>query len=135
MSFKNLCKQLETKIQESYERGITLETAERLASEFLYAQIQVSAELKTRDLDARMRKSGVKAVRAAIYLDIISKSDKKPTEAQIGAVIDSDELVLGEQKAFDVSEVDKAELERYYDIFSNAHIHYRSIAKGKFGDS
>ncbi len=134
MSFKNLCKQLETKIQESYEQGVTLETAERLASEFLYAQIQVSTELKTRDLDSRMRKSGVKSVRAAIYLDIVSKSEKRPTEAHIAATIDSDDLVLGEQKAFDIAEVDKAELERYYDIFSNAHIFYRNVSKGKFGE-
>lgn len=133
MNFKQLCEQLEAKIQNSYQEGVTLEQAERLAGEFLYAQLQVSAELKTKDLDARMRKSGVKAVRAAIYLDILQKNEKKPTEAQISATIDSDKLVTDEQKALDMSEVDRDELERYYDIFGNAHIFYRSVAKGVFG--
>src|SRR5689334_18557792 len=100
--FKDMCEQLQSKIQSSYEEGVTLEQAERLAAEFLYAQLQVSNELKKADLDSRMRKSGVKAVRAAIYLDIISKSEgKRPTEAQLAATIDSDSLVTGEQKDFD----------------------------------
>lgn len=132
MAFKDLCEQLENKIQDSYEQGVTLEEAEKLAGEFLYAQLRVSAELKTADLDSRMKKSGVKSVRAAIYLDILQKNDKKPTEAAISALIDSDKIVLSEQENFDVSEVNRAELERYYDIFQNAHVHFRTIAKGRF---
>lgn len=128
---KELCKQLEAKIVSSYEQGVSLEDAERLASEFLYAQMQISGELKKLDLDSRMRKTGVKAVRAAIYLDIVQKSDKKPTEAQISAMLDSDQLVSGEQEALDTAEVERDDLKRYYDIFQNAHIHYRGIAKGR----
>jgi len=128
---KELCKQLEAKIVNSYEQGVSLEDAERLASEFLYAQMQISGELKKLDLDSRMRKTGVKAVRAAIYLDIVQKSDKKPTEAQISAMLDSDQLVSGEQEALDTAEVERDDLKRYYDIFQNAHIHYRGIAKGR----
>ncbi len=79
-----------------------------------------------------MRKSGVKAVRAAIYLDIVQKSEKKPTEAQISAQIESDKLVLDEQRDLDSSEVSRDELERYYNIFQNAHVHYRNVSKGKF---
>lgn len=131
--FKDLCEQLETKIQKSYGEGVTMETAERLASEFLYAQLQVSAELKRADLDSRMRKSGVKAVRAAIYLDIVSKADKKPVEAQLAAMIDSDKIVIDEQQAYDVAEVEAEDLKRYYDVFGNAHIHFRGISKGSFG--
>jgi hypothetical protein len=132
MKFKQLCDQLEAKIQNSYEEGVTLETAERLAAEFLYAQMQVSNQLKAADLNARMQKSGVKAIRAAIYLDIIQKNEKKPTEAQITATIDTDKIVAGEQQNLDLAEVEKAELERYYDIFVNGHIYFRGIAKGKF---
>lgn len=132
-NFKDLCEQLEAKIKESYEQGVTLETAERLASEFLYAQLQVSGELKKADLDSRMRKSGVKAVRAAIYLDIIQKISKKPTEAAIGANIDSDKIVLDEQHSLDLAEADRDELERYYNIFIQAHVHFRNLAKGNFG--
>src|ERR1700693_31634 len=90
-------KTLEGKIQASYEEGTTLEQAEKLAGEFLYAQIVVSTELKKADLNARMRKSGVKAVRAAIYLETVNNSLKRPTEAQTAAIIDSDKLVLDEQ--------------------------------------
>jgi len=122
MNLKELCQQLESEIQQSYEEGVTLEQAEKLAGKFLKAQMQVSAELTKADLDSRMRKSGVKAVRAAIYLDIVSKGDKKPTEATVSS----------EQDSYDRAEVTKAELERYYDIFVNAHIFYRGVAKGNF---
>ncbi len=132
MKFQELCKQLETKIQNSYEQGVTLEDAERLAGEFLYAQLQVSTELKKADLDSRLRKSGVKAVRSAIYLDIVQKADKKPTETQIESMINADKIVQDEQEAFDRAEVDRNELERYYQIFQNAHIHYRGVSKGRF---
>jgi hypothetical protein len=130
----NLCKLLEGKIQAAYEEGVTLETAERLASEFLFAQLRVSAELKKADLDARMRKSGVKSIRGAIYHDIVSKADKKPTEGAIEHLLNTEELVQGEQKDLDIAEVERNSLERYYEVFGNAHIHFRGIAKGKFGD-
>lgn len=133
MKFKELCEKLEGKIQNAYEEGVTLETAERLASEFLYAQLLVSGELKKADLDSRMRKTGVKAIRASIYLEIIKAADKKPTEAQIAALIDTDNIVEGEQKAYDIAEVEHADLKRYYDIFTNAHIFFRGVSRGVFG--
>lgn len=129
---KALYKQLETKIKNSYEQGVTLEQAERLASEFLHAQLAVSAELTKADLDSRMRKSGVKAVRSAIYLNIVSSADKKPTESHIESTLNTDKLVIDEQEALDKAEVTRDELKRYYDIFLNAHIFFRGIAKGKF---
>jgi hypothetical protein len=132
-TFQELVNSLNKKIQESYEQGITLESAERLASEFLFALMQVSTELKKADLNARMRKAGVKAIRGAIYHDIVSKADKKPTEGAIEHQLNTDELVRGEQSQLDEAEVDKAELERHYEIFNNAHIHFRGIAKGSFG--
>lgn len=134
MNIKQFCEQLEVKIQKSYEQGVTLEESERLAGEFLHAQLKISEELKNRDLDARMRKSGLKAVRAHAYLDIIQKNDKKPTETHISALIDTNALVSSSQDELDSSEVNRDELERYYDVFQNAHVHYRSIAKGRFGD-
>lgn len=131
---KNLLKSLEDKIVSSYEEGVTAEQAEKLAGEYLYGQIRVSQALKDADLNARTRKSGVKAIRAALYLDTVQKAEsKKPTEAQLTAMLDSNELVVGEQAALDEAEVTRAELERYYDIFVNSHIHFRSISKGVFG--
>lgn len=131
--FQKLCKNLEAKIQSIHTEGITMQEAEKLAAEFLGAQIAVSEELKVADLDARMRKTGAKAVKAAIYLDIVQKSEKKPTEAQITAMIDSDAIVQGEQNEYDKAEVEKEDLERYYNIFREGHIYCRGIAKGNFG--
>lgn len=131
-NFKTLCQALESEIEKSYIEGVTLGEAEKLAGQFLHAQMAVSRELQKADLDTRMRKSGLKAIRAAVYLDIVQKSEKKPTEAAIAAMVDTDELVQGEQKSFDTAEVDHDELERYYNIFIQAHVHFRTIAKGNF---
>jgi len=132
VSFTKLCEQLEAKIQKTYEEGTTLEEAEKLAAEFLGAMMKVSSELKAKDLDSRMKKSGVKAVRAAAYLDIVQKTEKKPTETQIASMIDTDDLVSNEQYGLDKAEVERDDLKRYYDIFQNAHVFYRGVAKGSF---
>jgi len=132
MTFQELCSKLETKIIASYEEGVTLEQAERLAGEFLAAQLRVSAELKVKDLDSRMRKTGLKAAKAVVYMDC-GKSETKLTEAGKAAVVDSDEAIISEQLHLDKAEADKSELERYYDIFLNAHIYFRGVAKGSFG--
>ncbi len=131
-NFEKFCEDLEAKIQKTYQEGVTLEQAERLAGEFLHAQMSVSRELTKSDLDSRMRKTGVKSIRAAIYLDCASKGEKKPTEAALAAMVDANDLVLGEQKAFDTAEVRRNELERIYNVFANAHVYYRGIAKGSF---
>lgn len=131
-NFKTLCQQLEAKIQASYEEGVTLETAEKLAAEFLYAQLAVSAELKLIDLDSRMRKSGLKGVRAGVYMDAATKDPKKPSDVMLQAIVDMHEIVQEEQKKLDEAEADRDELERYYNIFLNAHVYYRGIAKGRF---
>lgn len=129
-----LFKELELEIQQAYEGdGKTPEEAEKLAAKFLHAQMQISAELRTAQLDARMKKSGVKALRAALYLDIIQKSDKKPTEAGIAAMIDSDAMVQAEQQKLDEADTTSAELERRYDVCLNGHIFMRGLAKGVYG--
>jgi len=130
--FKKLCEELENEIKEAYEQGVTLDQAEKLAAKFLHAQLQVSKQLTEADLDSRMRKTGVKSIRAAIYMNAASKGDKKPTEAMLASIVDSDELVSGEQNSFDAAEANKNELERYYEIFLNAHVYFRGVAKGRF---
>lgn len=129
---KNPYQKLEDKIKKSYEEGVTLEEAERLAAEFLHAQIKMSDRLKVLDLDCRMKKSGVKTIKSAVRLDIIRREEKKPTESTIDAMVDTDKLVTDEQQAFDIAEVDKEDAERYFGIFKEAHIYYRGIAKGRF---
>ena len=132
MSFSKLCQQLEAKITTTYEEGVTMEDAEKLAAEFLGAMMKVSVELRNADLDSRMRKAGVKAVRAAAYLDIVQKNEKKPTETQIASMIDTDGTVSEQQDGLDNAEVTRDDLKRYYDIFNNAHVFYRGVAKGNF---
>lgn len=132
MKLNEYVKVLEGKIQSSYEEGVTMEDAEKLAAEFLRAMMLVSSELRTADLDARMRKSGVKAVKAKAYLDIVTSQERKPTETHIQSLIDTNGVVSEAQDNLDIAEVDKAELERYYDIFQNAHVYYRNVSKGKF---
>lgn len=123
---------LEKDIKSAYEEGVTLEQAERLAAKFLHAQLQVSALLQPADLDSRMRKSGLKALKAAVYLEAATKGDKKPSDVLLNALVDSDKLVQGEQDAFDGAEVSRDTLERYYNIFKEAHVYFRGVAKGRF---
>lgn len=125
-------KELEAEIEKSYSEGVTLEEAERLAGKFLVAQLQVSRELQKADLDSRMRKTGVKAIRSAVYLNIVKNAEKKPTESQIEATINVDDIVSKEQESFDIAESSKAELERIFDVLINAHIFFRSLSKGRF---
>lgn len=132
-TFEQFCKNLEIKIQKSYEEGTSLEEAERLAAEFLVAQIRVSEALKAASLDSSMRKSGLKAIRAAVYLENATKSDKKPSDVLLSAMVDVHEVVQSEQDAHDKALAESESLKRYYDIFVNAHIFYRGVAKGSFG--
>ncbi len=133
MTFQEYAAKLETKIIDSYESGVSLEEAERLASEFLAAQLRVSSELKTADLDARMKKTAVKGLRSVAYMKAASAGDKKPTEAMLAATVDTNNHVVDTQTLLDTAEVNRDELERYYQIFQNAHVHYRNVAKGSFG--
>lgn len=133
MKFKELCEKLEASIQSAYEEGVTVDQAERLASEFLYAQLIVSEELKKADLDARTRKSGVKAIKAAVYMEAATKDPKKPSDVMLQAIVDLNDMVQGEQRSFDEAEVEFSALERYYNVFQNAHVHFRNVAKGSLG--
>lgn len=71
-------------------------------------------------------------MRAAIYTDICSKADKKPTETAIECAINLEQVVQTEQNGLDSAEVDRDALERYYNIFREAHIFYRGVSKGRF---
>lgn len=127
-----LCKKLEDEIKDSYESSITLQEAEKLAAKFLYAQMQVASELKNIDLDARMRKSGVKAVKAAVYMKLATATDKKPSDVMLQNQVDLDVIVQKEQDGLNKAEVDKELLERYLSIFKESHIYYRTISKGVY---
>lgn len=123
---------LAAKIKTTYESGVSVGEAEKLAAEFLYAMISLSDEIQKADLDARMRKTGVKTIKAAVYLSEARASDKKPTEAMLGALVDSTDLVSSEQEAFDTAENTLETLQNYYSIFKESHIFYRGVSKGSF---
>lgn len=123
---------LEEKVREAYQNGVTQEQAERLAGEFLEANFQLAEKLKMAELDARMRKSGLKAVKGAAYLEIVQKSERKPTEAQITAMLDTEGMINKEQENLDKAEVECNFLERIYSTCQNAHVLYRKISGGTF---
>lgn len=133
MNLKDFCKELETQIISAYETSVTIEEAEKLAAKFLHAQMLIADELKVKDLDARMRKSGVKAIKAAVYMENATKGDKKPSDVMLGSIVDMSELVQNAQTGFDEAEVDADSLRNYLNIFKEGHIYFRNVARGSLG--
>lgn len=130
---KRFCDALEEKIKDSYINSVTMDQAESLAGELLIAMTTMSSALREADLDARMRKTGVKSLRATRYGEIIAASEKKPTEGALDHMLNQDTMLIEAQNEFDVAESDKNELDRYYNICREAHLHYRALAKANFG--
>lgn len=129
---KAMFEELTSAIQNSYEDGVSIEQAEKLAAKFLHAQILVSNELSKLDLDARMRRTGVKAIKAAVYHEEATKGDKKPSDAFLQSLVDKSQEVILAQDDYDKAEVEKDSLQNYFNIFKEAHIFYRGISKGRF---
>lgn len=123
---------LKQDITRSYEEGVTMEEAEKLAAKFLDGSIQVGEAIKVADLDRRMKKSGVKSIKAAAYLNAATQGDKKPSDKLIEAVVDSDTDVSAAQDLFDKAEVEVNHLSTLLDVFRESHIYFRGIAKGRF---
>jgi hypothetical protein len=119
-------------VKEAYETGVTMEEAERHAARFLEAQLSVAAELARLDLDTRMRKNGMKAARAKVYLDIVNAAEKKPTETYIDSQVTLDHNVCAVQDLYEKSDARKESLALYFGIFKDAHVYFRGIAKGRF---
>lgn len=119
-------------IQKAYEESPTLEEAEKYAALFLDAQIRVGTELAAASLDARMRKSGTKALKASVLLDAATKGEKKPADSLLTAIVDSDQMVIESQGGLDRAEVTVDELQNYHSVFREAHIFFRGISRGKF---
>lgn len=132
MKIREYFDSLEEKIVDSYTTSISMEGSERLAGEFLRAQLLASKELKNLDLDSRMRKASVKSLRAVAYKEASTTSDKKPTESALEHVINSHPVVQKEQDEYDKSEANKSELERYLNIFQQAHHYYKGLSKGEY---
>lgn len=125
-------KELEQDIQRAYEEPVSVTEAERLAAKFLGAQMSVANDLQSADLNARMRKTGLKAIKSAVRTDEIKNHDKKPTEGALEDVVNMDSVVQSEQDAFDKAEVEAEMLKNYFNTFNAAHVFFRGIAKGSF---
>lgn len=132
MLFKQFCDDLEQETIASYEEGVTLEHAEKLAGKSLVAMSKVSDEIKVAGLDARMRKRGFKAIKSAVRMSEVKKHDKKPTEGQLEDIVNTDKLCMDEEEALDTAIENKEELERKFLIFKETHVHFRGISKGRF---
>jgi hypothetical protein len=131
-STEEMCIELENDIKEAYEGNVTIPDAEKLAAKFLGAQMVLARELSIIDLSARMCKSGVKAVKAAVYLNEAGAQEKKPSDVMLNAKVDSNELVEKSQKDLDEAEVERDLLDNYAHVFKEAHVYFRGVCKGKY---
>lgn len=132
IKFIKICEELEGEIQRAYTESLTLGEAEKLAARFLEAQMICARVFANADLDARMKKSGLKAIKAAVYLEGATSGDKKPSDVLLQAQVDVNKIVQDEQRNLDESEVYRDKLKAYQDVFLNAHIYFRSMAKSGF---
>ncbi len=124
--------ELKSAIERAYEQGTTMLEAEKLAALTLTARLQLADEIEIAFIDFKMKKHGVKAVRGAIYIEILSNSEKKPTEAAIEAQVNLNGLVGGEEERYATAEADYHRLAAYLDVFKDAHLYFRNICKGTF---
>ena len=123
---------LEQDVQRAYEESVTVEEAERLAAKVLTVQLKIARELAITDLNARMRKNGLKAQRAQAYMDECNKSEKKPAEGYLENVVTLDPKVKLAQATYDEQDARKESLTLYLGIFKDAHIYFRGIARGNY---
>lgn len=128
----NICEELKVAIERAYDEGVTVPDAEKLAARTLLARLELADQIKSIDLDSKMRKNGVKSIRAAVYMEEISKHDKKPAEAFLDHAVNLNELVGIEEKGFSEAESERDRLKAYLGVFQDAHIYFRSIMKGTY---
>lgn len=131
-NLKQFCTELENSIKQTYEEGVTIEEAEKLAAKFLHGQLQIAVALRDADLDARMRKSGLKAIKAVTYMEAAKATEKKPSDVYLQNLIDQSDLVCTSQVGLDEAEVERDLLQSYYNTFKEAHIYFRGVSKGRF---
>ena len=95
-------------------------------------RLTLADELRVTDLDARMKRHGVKAVKAAVYTQEVAKHEKKPSEGFLENAVNLDKMVADEESAYAQADTTKDQLANYLDIFKDAHIYFRGIAKGNY---
>lgn len=123
---------LKREIERAYNGDVTIDEAERLAARFLMAQMEVAQELSIADLDARMKKNGLKTHKAFVYMEAATKGDKKPSEGFLENHIALDPGYQLAQRDFDSAENRRESMQLYLGIFKDAHIYFRGISKGRY---
>ncbi len=135
MKFSEFRKKIEKTILEAYENTPTMDEAERTAAFFLDARLVVGEQLRQTSLDARMKRTGLKATKAETLLSIIAEATKgdgkKPTESVLGALVDADDNVRKAQEDFDRADVDAADLQNLLEVTKESHIYFRGLSKGR----
>ncbi len=128
----DVCSELKQIIETAYEQGVSMAEAEKLAAKTLVIRLELSQELKRVDLDSRMKKHGVKVTRADAYMTELKKHDKKPVESFLDATITMDKNVIEAEHDYAKADVQREMIQNYLDIFKDAHIYFRGIAKGSY---
>lgn len=128
----DVCHELKSIIETAYNEGVSVMEAEKLAAKTLVVRLELSQELKVVDLDSRMKKHGVKVTRADAYMSEIKKHDKKPVESFLEAAVTMDGNVIEAEHDYAKADVQKEMIQNYLDIFKDAHIYFRGIAKGTY---
>jgi hypothetical protein len=127
-----ICEELKLAIENAYNEGISIPDAEKLAARTLTARLELSDEIKSAALDSKMRRNGVKVVRANAYMDEITKHDKKPAEAFLENAVNLSPEVNEEENSYAEAEAELSRLIAYLDVFKDAHLYFRTIMKGSF---
>lgn len=119
-------------VKEAHTTGVTMDQAEKYAARFLEAQLTLACELASIDIDARMKKNGMKAAKAQAYLDICRASDKKPSDVYIEQEVTLNKTVNATVDMFERLDARRENLMLYMGIFKDAHVYFRGIAKGTY---
>jgi hypothetical protein len=119
-------------VEDAYSHGVSIEDAERMAAQTLSAQLDIAAALATADLDSRMKKNGMKTMKAKVYMEEIGKHDKKPSEGFLDQAVALDQTVAAATDMYEQADAYKEELTLYFGIFKDAHIFFRGISKGNY---
>ena len=128
-NLKGHYEELKQAVMNAYESGTTMEEAERLAAKCLGAQLDIATEIGVADLDARMKKNGLKATKAQAYMEEISKHDKKPSDSFLENVVTLNSLVNTQADLYEHADANREELNLFFGIFKDAHIYFRMLVK------
>lgn len=127
-----ICQELKQSIERAYAEGVTMQEAERLAAKTLSVRMMLADSIQVADLDARMRRHGVKAVRASAYMEELSKHEKKPAEGFLENAVNLNPDVAQEEREYATVDTEKDRFFTYLGIMADAHIFFRNVAKGSY---